>query len=42
MPSSIDIFQIMKHRQTLSDQDYSRGLRALTDDPNNQNGADKT
>ncbi len=32
----------MKHEQTLSDQEYSRGLRLLTADPNNQNGADKT
>jgi hypothetical protein len=32
----------MKHRQSLSDQAYSRGLRALSDDPMNQNGADKT
>jgi len=32
----------MKHSHTLSDQDYFRGLRALADDPSNQNGADKT
>jgi hypothetical protein len=37
-----DILAIMKHRRSLSDQAYARGLRALSDDPNNQNGIDKT
>jgi hypothetical protein len=32
----------MKHRRSLSDQAYTRGLRALSDHPNNQSGANKT